>query len=116
MKIRDTGIENLLELDGEIFPMDNGYWVKFKVRVVPESKHIPHGIRYSLSLHDRYNRRVIGYDNAHGVKLPRRRKLAVKREIWDHKHQTLEIFPYEFESAYKLMEDFWSDVNDIICT
>lgn len=110
---RDTGLETLLQLDGEIFPMDNGYWVKFKVHLIQKSTHIPHGISYSLSLHDRYNRRVIGYDNAHGVK-PSRKRFAGRREVWDHKHRKSTVFPYEFENAYQLMEDFWKDVNSII--
>jgi len=27
-------LENLLNLDSEIFPMDNGYWVKFEAKRV----------------------------------------------------------------------------------
>jgi hypothetical protein len=30
-----------------------------------------------------------------------------------HKHQHLNVYPYEFESAYQLLEDFWTDVNDV---
>jgi len=26
----DVSLETLLDLDGEIFPMDNGYWTKWK--------------------------------------------------------------------------------------
>jgi len=61
-------LENLLNLDGEIFPMDNGCWVKFEAKRVEPNAHIPHGIKYSLTLHDKHNQRVIGYDNAHGFK------------------------------------------------
>lgn len=28
------GLETLLSLDGEIFPMENGYWTKFEVKQV----------------------------------------------------------------------------------
>ena len=31
-------LENLLNLDGETFPMDNGYWVKFEVQKIKASK------------------------------------------------------------------------------
>ena len=110
----DTGLETLLELDGEVFPMDNGFWVKFKARRTCKNIHIPHGIKYSLTLHDSYNRRIIGYDNAHGIKLPQKRKFSGKRKIWDHKHQNSAVHHYEFESAYQLLEDFWNDVNNII--
>jgi len=58
-------LENLLNLHGEVFPMDNGYWVKFEAYLVEPTKTIPHDIRYSLTLHDKNNHRVIGYDNAH---------------------------------------------------
>ena len=62
-------LENLLNLDGEIFPMENGYWVKFckcgfpfghEAKRVDVSKAIPHGIKYSLTLHDKRNQRVVG--------------------------------------------------------
>ena len=68
MNNSDLGIETLLELDGEMFPMDNGYWVKFEVKKVEPNIHIPHGIKYSITLHDSNNHRVLGYDNAHGIK------------------------------------------------
>ena len=67
-EMEDETLVTLLHLDSEIFPMDSGFWTKFEVyRVTPEP-HIPHGVRYSLTLHDRYNRRVLGFDNAHAVR------------------------------------------------
>ena len=30
--------ENLLNLHGEVFPMDNGYWIKFEVHQVERTK------------------------------------------------------------------------------
>ena len=112
-KERDIGLETLLELDGEIFPMDDGHWVKFKAWRVEPSEHIPHGIRYALTLHDKYNRRIVGYDNAHAIK-PGRKRFHGTRVVWDHKHKYEQVSPYEFESALNLMEDFWKDVNDVI--
>ena len=44
----DASLETLLNLDGEIFPMDNGYRTKFEVIRVTPTKQIPHGIKYSL--------------------------------------------------------------------
>ncbi len=41
---------------------------KIKVQEVNSSDNVPHGIKYSLTLHDQNNRRIIGYDNAHGFK------------------------------------------------
>lgn len=112
-KTNYSDIETLLLLDGEIFPMSNGYWTKFEVRKVSPSEQIPHGIRYSMTLHDRDNRRIIGYDNAHAVK-PKRKKYGANRVVWDHKHQNNFVEAYEFESAGQLLEDFWNNVNKII--
>ena len=103
-------LENLLMLDDEVFPMDNGYWVKFEAKQVDISKEIPYGIKYSLTLHDRRNHRVIGYDNAHSFKL-KKGKYGAKKETWDHLHKKMEVFPYEFESAVQLIEDFWNNVE-----
>ncbi len=61
----DPGLEVLLQLDNEIFPMENGFWTKFEAKQVVVNEHIPHGIKYSLTLHDPSNTRILGYDNAH---------------------------------------------------
>ncbi len=79
-------LDTLIDLDGEIFPMDNGFWVKFTARVIAPDSHSPHGIRYSLTLHDRSNNRVIGFDNAHAVKPVRKKGFAGQKVTWDHKH------------------------------
>ena len=75
--------------------------------------HIPHGVRYSLTLHDRHNQRVLGYDNAHAVDT-RRPRFAARRLAWDHIHRQNRVTQYTFKSAGQLLEDFWSDVNRII--
>ncbi|MBT4286964.1 MAG: hypothetical protein HOD92_06460 [Deltaproteobacteria bacterium] len=106
----NSGLETLLLLDGEIFPMSNGYWTKFNVKQVEPNSNIPHGIKYSLTLHDRYNNRIVGYDNAHGIK-PKKKKYGTKRIVWDHKHNKEITKPYEFENAGQLLEDFWNDVK-----
>ena len=103
-------LENLLMLDGETFTLDNGYWVKFEAKKVAASIEIPHGVRYSLTLHDKTNQRVIGYDNAHSFK-PRKGKYGAKKETWDHLHRKMEVFPYVFSSASQLIEDFWKSVE-----
>jgi hypothetical protein len=108
----DFGLETLLELDGEVFPMDNGYWTKFEARRVEPSEAMPHGIKYSLTLHDKQNVRIIGYDNAHAI--PKSKKYSARRVVWDHKHEREIVKAYEFESAGQLMDDFWRDVNRII--
>jgi hypothetical protein len=103
-------LEYLLNLDGEVFPMENGYWVKFEVKKVQISKEVPHGVKYSLTLHDKSNRRVLGYDNAHSYK-PKNAKFGAKKTTYDHVHKKEDVFPYEFEDAGQLMEDFWLSVD-----
>jgi hypothetical protein len=107
----ELGLDTLLDLDGEVFAMGNGFWVRFNARRAPSNQHVPHGIKYALTLHDRYNRRIVGYDNAHAIRLPRKKKFSGKRDVWDHKHERTLTVPYEFERAYQLLEDFWNDVN-----
>jgi len=52
------------------------------------SQHAHHGIRCSLTLHDRYGARVLGYDNAHAVRPPKKIKFAGQRLPYDHRHRT----------------------------
>jgi hypothetical protein len=110
---KDYGLETLLELNGEIFPMENGYWTKFEARKVEPSDHIPHGIKYSLTLHNRRNERILGYDNAHAIKRQGNKYIA-NRIVWDHKHKRDVVEAYEFDSAGQLLEDFWADVERIL--
>lgn len=109
----DETLETLLELNGEVFPMDSGYWTKFEVYRVAPDQHIPQGIKYSLTLHDHSNKRILGFDNAHAVK-PRRKKYGARKITWDHKHQQEKVLSYEYESAGQLLEDFWAEVEKIL--
>jgi len=110
---RDGSLDALLDLDGEVFPMDSGYWTKFEVKRVDATKQIPHGIRYSLTLHARNNIRIIGFDNAHAHKT-KRKKYEARKVTWDHKHKTEKVYNYEFESASQLLEDFWDAVYQLL--
>lgn len=51
---RDTGLDALLDLDGYIIDQDGGYWVKIEAAVQESTVGRPHGIKYSLSLHEPY--------------------------------------------------------------
>jgi len=106
-------LETLLNLDGEVFPMENGYWIKFEARRVPATEQIPHGIRYCLTLHDRNNTRLLGFDNAHAYQC-KKKKYSGRKITWDHQHKLHKIYPYEFDSAGQLLEDFWNAVEQII--
>jgi len=109
----DTSLATLLELNGEIFLFVNGYRTKIVAYRVEPNEYIPHGIRYSLTLHDRYNNRIIGFDNAHAYR-PERKKYGAHKITWDHKHRREKISQYEYESASHLPEDFWKEVEQII--
>jgi hypothetical protein len=104
-------LEALLDLDGEIFMMDGGYWVKFEAKKVSPSFSVPHGVRYSLTLHDRNNVRVVGFDNAHAIKPKSRKRFSGRKVTWDHKHHMDKVESYEFESAGQLLDDFWRSVD-----
>ncbi len=107
-------LETLLDLNGEIFMMENGCWVKFEAKRFSPSPSIPHGILYSLTLHDKNNVRVVGFDNAHAIKTKSRKRFSGRKITWDHKHYIDKVTPYEFESAGQLIEDFWKAVNEFI--
>jgi len=113
---KDAELQTLLDLDGRKYWLRAQYWVKFEARLVEPTKHIPHGIKYSLTLHDRNNTRVLGFDNDHAVKKKgkRRKKYGGRIITWDHFHKFLEIAPYEFESASQLLDDFWKAVDEIV--
>ncbi|OQB76665.1 MAG: hypothetical protein BWX92_01590 [Deltaproteobacteria bacterium ADurb.Bin135] len=108
-----TGLENLLLLHGEKFLMESGYWVKIEAWESATTDQVPHGLRYTLTLHDRNNERILGYDNAHAIK-PRRKRFAATKTTWDHIHRKRKIEPYEFESAEQLMVDFWEEVESFL--
>jgi hypothetical protein len=113
---KDEELQTLLDLDGRIFGPNPRYWVKFEAKSVKPTKHIPHGIRYSLTLHDRNNIRILGFDNAHVVKKKGRptKKYSGRIVTWDHVHRIEKTMPYKFESASQLLTDFWEEVDKII--
>lgn len=64
MHERDSGLTILLDLDGQTFFVDGEgrYWVKFEVKRCEVSTERPHGLRYSLTLHDASGSRLVGFD------------------------------------------------------
>ena len=112
---RDEGLDYLLSLHGSTVYRDDGYWWKIEAREVKPASFIPHGIRYSLTLHDQYNTRVYGIDNAHGIKTPKKGHYS-GRVVYDHRHRTPHDkgFPYEFLSAAQLLEDFFREAEEVV--
>jgi len=106
----DPGLETLLDLDGEIIVFDNGMWAKFTaIRVEPDEAR-PHGIGYSLTLHDHDGERIFGIDNAHHVRGSRSPAGKRKRSA-DHLHRGSSTRPYRFVDAGTLLEDFWRETE-----
>lgn len=113
---RDTNLDTLLDLDGSILDQENGWWIKIEARRVAVSTDVPHGIRYSLTLHEPYGTRVLGYDNAHGVRPAGKFKYAGRVLPFDHKHRHAADVgvPYEFTNVARLLQDFFDDVDRIL--
>jgi hypothetical protein len=112
----DTGLEALLDLNGYIVDQDLGYWIKVEAWRVVATPEIPHSIRYSLTLHEPYGKRIMGYDNSHAIKPPKKFKYAGQRLAYDHKHRHISDkgVPYEFKDAYQLLADFFKEVDRVL--
>lgn len=105
----ETGWDYLLSLDGVTMVVDErlGFWVKFVARKVPGSEVIPHGVSYSLTLHDRHGNRMLGFDNAHR---------AGKHGPFDHWHRA-QADPgrqYALAAPEMLLADFWREVDRVL--
>jgi hypothetical protein len=113
MNDRDPGLDILLALDGESFVVDpiGSYSVRFVVKQVPPSPERPHGLSYSLTLHDRGGTRLIGFDNAHAAPAMRGRG---RRVLQDHKHRLETIRSYQYRDAATLLADFWTEVYALL--
>lgn len=110
----DYELDVLLNLDGLEYRRDKGYWIKIEAIKAKTTKFRPHGIRYSITLHDRNNNRGLGFDNAHGVSHPIRKKYSGRIVEYNHKHIGNRVFPYEFESPGQLLEDFFEEAEKIM--
>lgn len=112
----DVGITTILDPHDQIIDQGDGYWVKLEAWVVPVSKDIPHGVRYALTLHEPYGKRILGYDNAHAVKPPKKFKYAGTKLPYDHKHRHVSDkgVPYEFKDAHQLLSDFFVEVDRVL--
>ncbi|MBI5164175.1 MAG: hypothetical protein HY985_09770 [Magnetospirillum sp.] len=91
---------------------DGGHWVKFVVRRIPPTNDKPHGLNYSLTLHDENGARLVGFDNAHPVRSGS--GPGGTRGPNDHKHRLRTIKAYEYRSAADLLADFWTEVDGVL--
>ena len=63
----DHTLEFLLDFDGHVHRLEQGYWIKFQITIVKVTSERPHGLSYSFTLHAPDGTRLVGFDNAHGV-------------------------------------------------
>jgi len=107
----DHELEVLLSLDGFEFQFGRGYRVKIEAQRVAATTGRPHGIKYSLTLHDPAGSRVYGLDNAHGT---RRGPSSIPE--FDHRHVygRDRLAPYTYRGPVELLEDFYREVERIL--
>jgi hypothetical protein len=113
MARRDRSLDALLDLHGQVLVIDGeGHVVRFVVRRIEPTAARPHGLSYSLTLHDRSGRRLLGFDNAHSVRRPGGRFVEQPR-VYDHLHRGPGEAgrPYQFVDAGRLVEDFWNEAS-----
>ncbi len=82
-----------------------GHRVQFDIASVSPTPERPHGLKYSLIVHDPRGERIAGFDNAHAV--PTTKGPGGKRLEYDHKHRFKNIRPYDYRDAAALLDDFW---------
>jgi hypothetical protein len=112
---QDHTLEFLLAFDGRTHWLDRGYCLRFRIRRVPLEARRPHGLEYSFTLHDPAGRRLVGFDNAHGIPAAGRRRKA-RATTADHWHRAEgdRGRSYRFESADKLLGDFFAEVHRVL--
>jgi hypothetical protein len=113
VKPKDHSLNTLLDLDGDSYVLDGMYWVKFEAKRVPASSERPHGLDYSLTLHDERGARLLGYDNAHRIQVGSGPGVRTRVE-YDHKHKGQRVRFYNYTDAVTLLTDFWEDVDAIL--
>jgi hypothetical protein len=114
--IPDPSLDALLDLDGQLFVIDEAgrHWVKFDVKRVPATTERPHGLSYSLTLHEATGKRIVGFDNAHPVPGQSGPAARSRRTTNDHKHRLRTVRPYDYQDAGSLLVDFWAEVEAVL--
>lgn len=103
--MRDETLDWLLSFDRRRYWLENGWSVRVRAWEVEVDDARPFGIRYALTLHDVDGKRLLGFDNAHGIP---------EEEAHDHRHsykRIKDVKPYAFETADKLIVDFFAAVE-----
>jgi hypothetical protein len=115
MAAPDPGLDTLLDLDGVSFFADaeGRFRVRFVVKRVEASEERPHGLSYSLTLHDEKGERLVGFDYAHRV-APGSGPAGRQRSVRDHRHRHRTVRPYEYKDAATMLADFWQEVDAVL--
>lgn len=112
--IRDSSLDTLIQMNGDTYVInDKGYWVKFIVHKVAVSIERPHGLNYSLTLHNPNNGRLLGFDNAHSISEGSGPGARTRIE-YDHKHRGKTTRFYNYKDAGTLISDFWAEVDSVL--
>jgi len=110
MTTADRRWDYFLSLDGTTMIVNEelGFWVKIAAHRMPCARAVPHGVRYSLTLHHRSGKRLLGFDNAHHLTGD-----EAASDHW-HRHAADPGRRYLFESPEKLLADFWKQVDRVL--
>jgi hypothetical protein len=104
-----------MAFDGRVHYLEQGYWLKFEIKRASPTPERPHGLRYSFTLHAPSGRRLMGFDNAHGVTRAgaRYRRRDAEHDHW-HRHGDDPGRPYAFTTADQLLADFEREVSKVL--
>ena len=112
---KDLAVEYFLELDGTVHFVDEE--CKYRVEIKAKRTHVtperPHGLSYSLTLHNKKNERILGFDNAHPVPA-NKGPSGKKHKFHDHKHRYERTRIYKFEDTGTLISDFYASVEQVM--
>lgn len=103
--MHDEAMERILDYDRRRYWLENGWSLRFRVREVAATSDRPHRLKYAFTLHDVDGARLLGFDNAHGLR---------RIEAYDHRHRfrkTEELVPYSFTDTDTLLCDFFAAVE-----
>jgi len=112
-QLSDGSLDTLLDLHGLTLFIDDEYWVKIVAIRVDASPERPHGLSYSLTLHDGAGNRLVGFDNAHAVSDLTGPGSKSSRGF-DHRHRRGLVRRYDYRDAATLLEDFWAEVDTVL--
>ena len=101
----ETDIERLLDYHGMWLWLEQDWTVRCRIWRVAVTEGVPHGIRYSFTLHDGTGERLLGFDNAHNIP---------EQLEYDHRHAFRNLgrrIPYRYSTGDQLLADVLTAVK-----